>query len=31
VASNYDQTLTLKVGVKTVQLGGTAAARVWVT
>ena len=28
---NYDQTLTLKVGIKTVQLGSSAAARVWVT
>jgi DtxR family transcriptional regulator, Mn-dependent transcriptional regulator len=31
VAKNYDQTLTLKIGAKNVQLGGMAAARIWVT
>jgi len=30
-AKNYDETLTLKVGGKTVQLGGAAAAKVWIT
>ena len=30
VAKNYDQTLTLKVSGKSVQLGGAAASKVWI-
>jgi Fe2+ transport system protein FeoA len=30
VARNYDETLTLKVGAKAVQLGRAAAGKVWV-
>lgn len=30
MAKNYDQTLTLKVGGKPVQLGGPAASKVWI-
>src|ERR1043165_9068058 len=31
VAKNYDDTLTLRVAGKSVQLGGSAAGKVWVT
>jgi DtxR family Mn-dependent transcriptional regulator len=31
VSRNYDETLTLKVGGKSVQLGRPAAAKVWIT
>ena len=31
VGKNYDQTMTLRVDRKPVQLGGAAAAKVWVT
>ena len=31
VSRNADDTLTLKIGGKSVQLGGTAAAKVWIT
>jgi hypothetical protein len=30
VGKNYDQTMTLRVDRKPVQLGGAAAAKVWV-
>jgi hypothetical protein len=30
VGKNYDQTMTLRVARKPVQLGGAAAAKVWV-
>jgi DtxR family transcriptional regulator, Mn-dependent transcriptional regulator len=30
VAKNYDQTMTLHVDRKPIQLGGAAAAKVWV-
>jgi hypothetical protein len=30
VARNYDETLTLRVGAKAVQLGRAAAGKVWV-
>ena len=31
LARNYDETLTLKVGGKSVQLGRGAATKVWIT
>jgi DtxR family Mn-dependent transcriptional regulator len=30
MARNYDNTLTLKIGTKSAQLGGAAAAKVWI-
>ena len=31
ISRNYDETLTLKVGGKSVQLGRPAATKVWIT